>query len=225
MQWSGWRVFPCEPRDGSLRPMGEGRPPGLHLGQIIQRMRVAVGEASGDVPGDQPNVRMQEGFLWEAALEYVVSGMSVDEALEVAFKRYMVAIRSGIARQVSVQKDDIWMTPDAFNGDRGEIESYKVTRKKLQRSQDEFESSFWAWVVQEKAYCLAMGVDTVRWVVLFQAGDYSRGPGSGPQMLESTGTFTPEELVENWRIVMKHAEGIRGLKVSPPTISPPLLRV
>jgi hypothetical protein len=55
-----------------------------------------------------------------------------------------------------------------------------------------------------------VGVDTVRWIVLWQAGDYSRGVGQGPQMLESTGVFTADELMENWRVVMKHAEALKG---------------
>lgn len=211
MRFSGWSVFPVEFRDSDMRKEGEGRPAGLHLGAVIHKMKVAVGENVGAIEGDQDGVRMQEGFLWERALEYVVCGMSLDEALEVAFKRYMVGIRAGITRQIGVEKDGIHMTPDAFNSVSGELESYKVTRRSLKRAktQEEFEQSFWPWLVQEKSYCFAVGVDTVRWIVLWQAGDYSKGVGSGPQMLQATGVFTPQELVENWRVVLKHAEGLR----------------
>jgi hypothetical protein len=211
MEWSGWSVFACEPRDASLRPLGEGRPPGLHLGAVLHRMKVAAGDRVGDVEGDQPYLRMQEGFLFESALEYVAAGMGLDEALEVAFKRYMIAIRSGITRQVAVERDGIHMTPDALDPERGLIESYKVTRRTLRnaRTQSDFEAYFWAWMVQEKSYALACGVDTCRWIVLWQAGDYSRGVGSGPQMLECTATWTPEELMANWQTVLMHAEGLR----------------
>ena len=210
MKWTGWTVFPVEFRDSEMRKQGEGRSPGLHLGTVIHRMKVAVGENVGAVDGDQDGVRMQEGFLWEAALEYVCAGLPLDEALEVAFKRYMVAVRSGITKQIAVEKDGIHMTPDAFNPVAGELESYKVTRRSLKnaKTQDEFEQNFWPWMVQEKSYAYAVGVDTVRWIVLWQAGDYSKGVGSGPQMLECTAVFTPDELVQNWRTVLKHAEGL-----------------
>jgi hypothetical protein len=198
-------------RDSQLRGKGEGRPDGLHLSGIIHRMKVAAGENVGGIDGDQEGVRMQEGFLWESALEYVAAGMKLDEALEVAFKRYMIEVRSNITTQIMVEKDGIHMTPDAFNPTVGEIESYKVTRRTLRkaRTQEDFEENFWPWMVQEKSYCYAVGVDTVRWIVLWQAGDYSKGVGSGPQMLESTAVFTPEELVENWRVVLAHAAAMR----------------
>jgi len=211
VKWTGWSTFPCVMRDSQLRGKGEGRPDGLHLSGIIHRMKVAAGENVGGIDGDQEGVRMQEGFLWESALEYVAAGMKLDEALEVAFKRYMIEVRSNITTQIMVEKDGIHMTPDAFSPTVGEIESYKVTRRTLRkaRTQEDFEENFWPWMVQEKSYCYAVGVDTVRWVVLWQAGDYSKGVGSGPQMLESTAVFTPEELVENWRVVLKHAEAMR----------------
>lgn len=211
MEWTGWSEWQCVPKSADMTPMGEGRSPGLHLSAIIHRMKVAVGENVGDVPGDQPLVRMQEGFLWESALEYVASGMTLDEALEVAFKRYMCEVRKGACKQVKVEKDGVHMTPDAFDPVLGEIESYKCTRKSLRRAmvKEDFEENFWPWLVQEKSYAYALGVDTVRWVVLWAAGDYSKGQGTGPRMLTSVGVFTPEELVENWRVVMGHAEALR----------------
>ena len=211
MKWDGWATFPCEPRSDELRPMGEGRPPGLHLGAIIKRMKIAMGEKVTDIEGDQPFVRMQEGFLFERALEYVVGGMPLDEALEVAFKRYMFALRDNVIKQVRAERDGIHMTPDGWDPVAGEIESYKMTRRTLRkaRTQEDFEANYWSWLVQEKSYCLALGVDTVRWIVLWQAGDYSKGLGSGPQLLTCKATFTPEELVENWKVVLKHAEALR----------------
>jgi hypothetical protein len=175
-------------------------------------MKVAAGDKVGSVEGDQEFVRMQEGFLWERALEFVCGGMGLDEAMDTAFKRYMVKTREHVTKQVSVQRDGVWMTPDAFDPVAGALESYKVTRRTLKnaRTQEDFETNYWAWLVQEKSYCLAVGVDTVRWIVLWQAGDYSRGVGQGPQMLESTGVFTPEELVDNWRVVLVQAEALRA---------------
>jgi hypothetical protein len=148
---------------------------------------------------------MQEGFLWESAVEYVLGGVTLDEAIELAFKRYMLHLRTGLVKQIRLIRDDIHMTPDALDPVAGALESYKCTRKKMPHTQSAFEEKFWPWLVQEKGYCLAAGVDTVRWYVLFQAGDYSKGPGSGPKAVVSTGTFTPEELVDNWASVMTYA--------------------
>ena len=189
--------------------MGEGREPGLHLGAIVQRMRIAAGEKTGTPEGWQDDVCVEEGFLWETVLEYVIAGLSLDEAYDMAFKRYCLYIRKHIVTQIHLERDDIKMTPDGLDTKEGILESYKATRKKMPSTQEDFEAKFWPWLVQEKSYALAAGVDTVRWIVLFHAGDYSRGPGSGPRMVESTATFTPDELFENWRVVLKHAEALR----------------
>ena len=216
MEWSGWSDFPVvdNARTADLEKMGVGRPAGLHLSHVIHKMKVAAGDNVGQIPGDQDGVRMQEGFLWESALEYMIGGMPLDEAIELAFKRWMVALRGNIATQVKLEKDGIHMTPDGFNKVEGELESYKATRKSYAKAltQDEFESNFWPWLVQEQAYAYALGVDTVHWIVLFQAGDYSKGRGTGPRVVQSTAVFTPEELAENWRVVMTHAESLREVE-------------
>ena len=196
--------------NADLRPMGEGRSAGLHLSQIIHHMKEAAGEKVGDVPGDQPYVRLQEGFLWETALEYVTAGMPLDEAIGLSFKRLMVALRSDMVTQIACEQDGVHMTPDGYNSQKGELESYKCTRKSFKNAitKEEFEANFWPWLVQEQGYAYALGVDTVHWIVLFQAGDYSKGRGTGPIMVQATAIFTPEELQENWRVVMLHAKGV-----------------
>jgi hypothetical protein len=95
--------------------MGTGRGSELHLGAIIKAMKIAAGEKVGDIPGEQPWLRAQVGFLWEAAVEYTIAGLSIDDALELAFKRHMRALRP-MARQVKLVRDGIHMTPDAVEG-------------------------------------------------------------------------------------------------------------
>jgi len=170
-------------------------------------MKVAAGENVGGIKGDQEGVRMMEGFLWETALEYMASGFSVDEAMDMAFKRHMLAVRRSITTQVKLVRDEVHMTPDGLDKAEGILESYKYTRRSFKSAvnAEEFESNFWPWFIQEKSYCLAAGVDTVKWIVCFAAGDYTRGPGGFPKVLEGSATFTPEELVENWNVVMAHA--------------------
>jgi hypothetical protein len=208
MIWSGWSDFPAEEGmlSADLQPMGEGRPGGRHLSDIINDFKIGLGESVSPVPGSQPGAHFVEGFLWETALEYYLTGISIDEAIELAFKRYMVTLRSNIVTQIKLEKDDINMTPDGFNEKEGVLESYKCTRKSFGslKGLDTFEKKFWAWIMQEASYCLARGVDTARWIVLFQAGDYSLGAGSPPRILESTATWSLDELQENWRLVLEH---------------------
>lgn len=188
--------------------MGEGRPEGLHLGDIIRARKIALGESVKSPEGDQPNVRVCEGFLWETAVEYMLAGVSRDEAIDLAFKRYCMQIREGVVRQVRLERDGVHMTPDAFDPATGRLESYKATRRTLNnaRTWELFSEHFWSWVWQEMSYCLAARVDSVRWIVLWQAGDYSKGWGSGPQVLEATATWTEEELAAQWREVLQFAK-------------------
>ena len=210
--WTGWEridieVLPADlkrDRDSSWRQ-------GLHLGDILHRMKIAAGEKVGEIPGDQPLARLQEGFLFEVALEYMQGGMKMDEAIDLAFKRYLIELRKGITQQIMVEKDGVKMTPDGFNHAKGELESYKCTRRTLSdaKSLDLFQDNFWAWFCQEKAYLYALGCDTVTWFVMWAAGDYGKGKGSGPEILKTTVTFTPEELVSNWQLMLRHAEGMK----------------
>ena len=150
---------------------------------------------------------MMEGFLWEIALEYMINGLEVDQAMDLAFKRHMGAVRRPIATQIKLERDGVHMTPDGLDKTEGILESYKYTRRSFKSActAEEFESNFWPWFVQEKSYCLAAGVDTVRWIVCFASGDYTRGPGGFPKVLEGSATFTPQELLTNWGVVMAHA--------------------
>lgn len=212
MKWSGWEPFPLEIRRADGSKMGEGRGTHLHLSHVLSEMSAAAGEKVwGDAIDPSGSVIIQEGFLWETALEYVAAGMAIDAAFELAFKRYMVGLRSDIVTQIALEKDGIHMTPDGLDKANGQLESYKFTRRSLSRAktQTEFETNFWKWIVQEKSYCYAAGVDTVRWIVLFQASDYGKGVGTFPVALQSAGQFTLEELVENWKVVRTHEPNAR----------------
>lgn len=216
MEFSGWATFPPEVRDAELNPSGEGRPSGLHLSEIIQYMREIEGLVNSPID-DTVRYRFIEGFLWEVALEYMLSGIPLDEALEMAFKRHMVACRTGITKQIKLIKDGIHMTPDGFDDAAGVLESYKMTRKNFNKAKDQeaFEENFWPWIVQEASYCWAAGVDTARWIVLFQNGDYThyKGPGtSDPKILTATATWEPGELASNWQVVLNHAKAMEENK-------------
>jgi hypothetical protein len=206
MKFSGWTVFPPTVLDADLTRSEDHRPAGLHLSEIIQFKRQIEGLKCTPID-DAARYRFIEGFIWEVALEYMIAGMELDDALELAFKRYMVAVRKGITKQIKLLKDDIHMTPDGFDEKEGVLESYKMTRKNFKKAvnQAEFEEHFWPWMMQEASYCWAAGVDTARWIVLWQNGDYTdyKGPGtSDPKILMATAIWEPGELASNWREVL-----------------------
>ena len=207
--WSGWTDYDPPALSADLRPTGDRS--GLHLSDVIHSMKVAAGEKVGAIEGDQPGTRMMEGFVWESALEYIASGMGLDEALETAFRRHMLAWRKDVCKQVTLEKDGVRMTPDGFIPGAGELESWKCTRRSFKKAarREDFEENFWPWVVQEQSYCYALGVDTVSWIVLFQAGDYGKGVGTGPVVKRATATFGADELAANWAVVMEYAKGLR----------------
>lgn len=210
MKFSGWSEFPAHKNilSADLEPMGEGRPEGLHLSEILHEWKIGNAERVGSSDGEQEGVRLIEGFLWETALEYMSAGMGFDKAMEIAFARHMTALRSDVVTQLRLEKDGIHMTPDGFNEEEGIIESYKYTRRsfKKAKSAEDFRVNFWLWVAQEMSYCLAKGVDTARWIVCFAAGDYDQGPGAPPKILQATATWTPEELVEHWVGILRYRD-------------------
>lgn len=195
-----------------LTRFGEGRAAGLHLSKVIHTAKVAAGERVDEVEGDQPSVRVQEGFIFETVAEYLIAGCPFDEAVELAFKRYCLHLRRGIVTQIRLERDAIHGTPDALDPSVPQHESYKSTRRSLRnaRSAADFEAHFWTWVMQEAGYLHMAGLNRVRWIVWWQAGDYSRGKGTGPVVLEATARFSDEELLANWQGVCAIAARIRA---------------
>ena len=204
MQFSGWTPFPIGTvLSSDLKPTGNRD--GLHLSAVLDRMAKGMGEKP--YPPSDPTVRFTAGFVYETAVEYMMAGMTIDEAMDLAFKRHMIALRTGVSTQVHLERDGIRATPDAFNPTAGEVESYKNTWRKLPSTEEEFTTKFWRWCWQESAYAYLLGVDTARWIVLWNCGDYKSV--RGPVVMQATAVWTPEELAKNWRVVLTHAAAMR----------------
>lgn len=195
-----------------LSAFGEGREPGLHLGAVIHAAKVAAGEKTDEIEGDQSSVRVQEGFLFETVVEYLLAGAPMDEAIALAFKRHCRALRGDLVKQVTLVQDGIHMTPDWIDPTVPELVSCKATRRTLRRARtpEDFEQNYWTWCMQEKGYCHAAGINRVRWIVWWMAGDYSKGAGSGPRVLTAAAEFGADELRENWEGVCAIAARLRG---------------
>jgi hypothetical protein len=191
-------------RTADLQKMGEGRPAGLHLSELIRDMRVAAGLPVEGPEGEQEGVRMQLGFLWETAVELCLAGASFEDAWEMAARRYMCAVRQQVVKQVQLEKDSIHMTPDGVDFSTGALESYKATHKSQRKadSQEAFEQNFWSWLVAEQGYCLAAGVDTCRFFICWMNGRYDFKTGPNWQIYECV--WTEQELIDNWSAVLKY---------------------
>ena len=188
--------------------LGENRAPGLHLSHITNEMRRAA-DLPGDIPGEQPGIRMQMGFLWEHALRLVASGVPVGDAMEMSYKRWMLMARSGVVQQITGERDGIHMTPDGLDCNEGVMDSYKYTYKSMAKadSQVEFEENFWPWLVAEKGYAWAWGVDTTRFFICWDRGDYTFKPGrGGPQVRIYDCVYTQQELEDNWAAVLAYKQ-------------------
>jgi len=141
----------------------------------------------------------------------VLGGMAIDDAMELAFKRHMRALRP-MERQVKLVLDGVHQTPDGIG--KSTLHSWKATWKGLRKAEtlEDFEDNFWYWHVAEKGYALSAqkmgllpeGDATCRFEVLWVRGDY-RGAGF-PKALATEVTWSDAELAENWRVVLAHKE-------------------
>lgn len=199
MEFSCWKPLEIPTvLSSDLRPTGSRE--GVHLSNVLDHMAQAMGEKYGD---EDPTYRFLSGFVWETAVEYMLGGMTHDEAMDAAFRRYMVAgLRKDLVTQVHLEKDGLRATPDGFHAGDGFIESYKSTHKKMPSSAAEFEEKFWRWVAAEASYCHILGVDTCRFIVLWNRGNYA--DIRGPVVMEATCTWTAEELAETWKVILAH---------------------
>jgi len=187
--------------------MGEDRAPGLHLSHITRLMRAAANAGKPEPVFAQEGVHMQMGFLFEHAIKLMIGGqIPYEAAMELAFKRYCIQIRPAVVTQITGSLDEIEMTPDGFDAAEGLIESYKWTTRSMKKAATKlaFEEHFWTWLVAEKGYCLAWGVDTTRFYICWDRGDYSFGATGGPQVHVYDCIYTYEELKENWAGVMAY---------------------
>lgn len=173
------------------------RSKGLHLSTIISKLRdrLIAGtarRASLDSSAVLVSPFIEAGILWEPVLE---EGLRRKYA---TFRPEEIISPEGIA-----------MSPDGFNPERVCGEEYKWTWKSCRGGLvDEYgmpRDKFLPWFWQIEAYAKWMGVQEFILRVFFVNGDYSRGPGGGPQFKSYLLTFSDGELEENWRMIVNVA--------------------
>lgn len=97
--------------------------------------------------------------------------------------------------------DGIAMTPDGFDFENWWILESKATW----RSSNKYltDPTYFDWFIQLKSYCLAMECYQAKLQILYIMGDYR---GSGPQYKPYLITFKEHDLVESWKMVVRHKE-------------------
>lgn len=212
--------------DASGRPMGQGRSPGMHLSNVINRMAVEFGAKIDGIAGEQEGVRMLSGFGLERCIDFAFRGheceacgarskgmirLSLDAWGSQPFLlgQGQWYVRENVQLQGELQSDGIYMTPDGFNPDPWNVnESYKATWKNQRKFEDPIERKkhFWRWEVQDMAYCRALGTRETIYFILWVGGDYSFREGHGPQVVPYRVTYTQEELDMNWSFVLRYRD-------------------
>lgn len=211
-------ISPLEPltftmRDASLHKMGEGRPAGRHLSEIIKEMKKAAGGKVTGIEGEDENVRPQEGFWWEMAMQ-------------LAFEHFMEAEDPIITWQIRALYDNIHATPDGWDRRDGSLVSVKHTAMTMKRWHEDTEAvnaggvpeSFSWWFAHDMG-CMKMINETmaigrpplgpiykVRYFIHWSHGDYRRGPSGRPQPTTCTVTFSPEKIEENWKLILRYRD-------------------
>lgn len=199
-------------RDASGKLMGEGREAGLHLSEIVRAIKAASGEKVDGMAGEDENVRPQEGFWWEAALEY-------------AFKTFMGKERPDIRWQVKLEHDGINSTPDGYHADDQVLVSAKHTARSMRKWEADTEAvnsgahaeHFWPWFMHDMG-CLKMWnaqsdqrLYTMRYFIHWSHGDWSRDfkKNTGrPQPTTCDVTFSDEAIERNWQLMLLWKERV-----------------
>ena len=194
---------------------GYDRSPGLHMSTIYNSLYRALEPKRYGKEGDPlPMDKLEAGMIWE-------------ELLEAGFKqRPGLAFQAWRPGEFRTEEHGIAYSPDLIitNGDTrvGEIkltwmsckeapvsleQAIAAGRPDLANTRTEFGPRFSKWFTQIQVYAYHLELLDARLIVLFINGNYK--PPS-PVPLAWDLRFTPEELAEEWGMVLAHgkAEGL-----------------
>jgi hypothetical protein len=183
-----------------LKP--QRRSSGLHLGEVLRDLENSVGKNKNKRPhrsmlskGDQDvGFRyMEVGFIWEVLVEHVWK------------ERRMLKDAGKLIRQGEIERDGIYMTPDALTVDDWVLQEYKATWRSSRRA-DPIEGifdEFVTWGRQIKAYCAALGTEKASLMVLFVNGNWAPPV---PQTRRFDIQFSQRELESNWQMLLQHRD-------------------
>lgn len=164
------------------------RPKGLHVSHIIHDLCVTV---------DPKRYGGDEGLPWLK----ITAGLALEQQIE---KVLSVAIPGGF-RPGPIKKDGIWMSPDAVAMDPWRIREFKLTWYSLKTKPCPEHDVYWPWRVQMMAYCIGIESQIAELWPFHVNGDYPVGAPS-PKLEPMVITFSEQELVENWTMLVNQAK-------------------
>lgn len=174
-----------------VNPDSVTRSPGLHVTDIISDIMARIDPKRYAAERDEADSEnwQEAGFLWESILT---------DALLTKIAYSETRLRPG-----ELAKDGIVGSPDAVAIDDGAliIEEYKCTWKSS-RDFDLFDKRFLYWLLQLRAYCYLADTLQARLFVFHINGDYKRFV---PHVQAYSLTFTPNDLQENWTMLVNTA--------------------
>ncbi len=187
------------------------RSPGLHVTTVIYEGimpsvdpgRFGAGKKAY-AEADSENWQ-ETGFLWEEMMSAVFKRRAQERIS--AGQQEHVRFRPG-----EVTKDAIILSPDALVFGLDDypdlpasgmvLEEYKATYKSS-RSFDLYDKRYLGWLLQIKAYCVAVGTTEARLYVWHVNGSYE---GYIPEVKAHRLQFTAGELADTWRQILNTAK-------------------
>lgn len=167
---------------------GNERSPGLHVSDIYQDL-ASILQKNEPMEYEELAHYRAGGFIWERVMAAALNISMVD-----------------VFHPGEFQCDGIIGSPDALRvmGTGGwHLVETKCTWKSVRKFDDHLEKFFWVWLVQMKAYCHMLEIDTAELYAFFVNGDYR---GSGPCSRARQFEFSKIELLENWNMLTQHAK-------------------
>lgn len=162
------------------------RSEGVHVSQIIHSLETKFGRLKGRTDlGDDSEA------LWH---DYRTAGFLIERVF------HDLLVEQGLIKIGEMCIDNIYLTPDFLNPAEWLIEEWKCTWRSAGH---DIEEMFVAWWMQIKAYCYAVGCTKARLRVFFVNGDYHPRK---PKLMAWEAEFTPQELEDNWMMLVNHAK-------------------
>jgi hypothetical protein len=198
---ASWKMVLADESD----PRQAARSKGLHLSTIIHDLDVTLYHKDRDNSEPISAHYAKRGFLFENMLSRAF-------ALEECPKTRL--------NQLELKSDGIFMTPDGWVVDTGELDEYKATDYSMKKlspdlSQDEWQHNWrkyfrtWDWQIQ--SYLWRLGMVVCNLYIFFVRGDYKfngvRGVDTIPKFVLR---YQPWELSETWRSILNHRDSMVG---------------
>jgi hypothetical protein len=166
-----------------------GRSPGIHLSGVIRDLAIRLGYL-------KPQSRDTEAEEITGS-NYMQLGCGMEYAL---IQRYTEDEPNRYFCPGELCIDDIYLTPDMFDGIRWAVHEIKMTWKI--DVADPMHDKFWMYRTQLKAYCYALQ-STVGHLHVAHVNGTGFG---GPTYKEYAWEWSVGELKRNWRMIVGHSK-------------------